>query len=89
MGIGLTFHGAADSETGFVAVNEGQFKVKLGATVVRVNSKFYRPAAVDLLIGDAARAIAILGWVPETNLETLCAMMVGADVRRNQNGFSF
>lgn len=89
VGMGFTFHDAADAETGFVALNEGQLKVKLGGTVVRVNSKFYRPAAVDLLIGDAARSIAILGCVPESNLETLCAVMVGADVRRNQNGFSF
>lgn len=60
-----------------------------GKTLVRVNPKFYRPAEVELLIGDAAKAKAKLGWAPQTTLEQLCQMMVDADVRRNRTGFSF
>jgi GDPmannose 4,6-dehydratase len=60
-----------------------------GKTVVRINSKFHRPAEVELLIGDPAKAKAILGWEPKTALEQLCQMMVEADLRRNQLGFSF
>jgi len=44
---------------------------------------------VDLLIGDAGKAKAQLGWEPKTTLEALCAMMVEADLRRNAQGFSF
>ena len=51
--------------------------------------KFYRPAEVELLIGDPAKAKAKLGWQPTTTLEQLCQMMIEADLRRNQNGFSF
>ena len=60
-----------------------------GKTLVRVNPKFYRPAEVDLLIGDPAKAKEKLGWVPKTTLEQLCQMMVQADLRRNERGFSF
>jgi GDPmannose 4,6-dehydratase len=57
-----------------------------GRTVVRVNRRFYRPAEVDLLIGDASKAKEKLGWTPKTTLEQLCRMMVEADLRRNEGG---
>ncbi len=60
-----------------------------GKTLVRINPKFHRPAEVDLLIGDPEKAKRELGWEPKTTLEQLCQMMVEADLRRNQAGFSF
>ncbi|HZW20129.1 GDP-mannose 4,6-dehydratase [Noviherbaspirillum sp.] len=60
-----------------------------GKTLVRVNPKYYRPAEVDLLIGNPAKAMEKLGWAPKTTLEQLCQMMVQADLRRNERGFSF
>ena len=60
-----------------------------GKTVMRIDPQFYRPAEVDLLIGDPAKATEVLGWKPQTSLEELCRMMVEADLRRNQAGFSF
>ncbi|HXH02005.1 MAG TPA: GDP-mannose 4,6-dehydratase [Candidatus Competibacteraceae bacterium] len=60
-----------------------------GKVLVRVNPKFYRPAEVDLLIGNPAKAKAKLDWEPKTTLEELCQMMVEADIRRNERGFSF
>jgi GDPmannose 4,6-dehydratase len=60
-----------------------------GKPLVVVNPKFYRPTEVDLLIGDPAHARNVLGWEPTTTLEELCRMMVEADLRRNQQGFSF
>lgn len=80
-GINVEFKGQAEGET---AVD-----VATGKTVMRVNPKFYRPAEVELLIGDPAKAKAKLGWAPQTTLEQLCQMMVEADLRRNQAGFSF
>jgi GDPmannose 4,6-dehydratase len=59
-----------------------------GRTVVRINRKYYRPAEVDLLIGDPAKAREKLGWRTQTTLEELCRMMVEADLRRNSNGGS-
>ncbi|WP_419816877.1 GDP-mannose 4,6-dehydratase [Glacieibacterium sp.] len=60
-----------------------------GKTVVKVNEAFYRPAEVELLIGDATKAKVDLGWEATTDLETLCAMMVEADLRRVAAGVSF
>jgi GDPmannose 4,6-dehydratase len=58
-------------------------------TIVRVNPKFYRPAEVDLLIGNPEKARRELGWQPKTTLEQLCQMMLETDIRRNERGFSF
>lgn len=80
-GITVDFKGAAEHET---AVDTAT-----GKTVMRINPKFYRPAEVELLIGDPAHAKTKLGWAPTTTLEQLCQMMVEADLRRNQAGFSF
>jgi GDPmannose 4,6-dehydratase len=80
-GIDVEFRGGGENES---AVDSAT-----GRTIVRINPRFYRPAEVDLLIGDAAKARTELGWNPSTSLEQLCQMMVDADLRRNENGFSF
>ena len=77
----IEFKGAAESEVGV--------DVATGKTVVRVNPKFYRPTEVELLIGNPEKAKQVLGWEPKTTLEELCAMMVQADLLRNERGFSF
>ena len=69
--------------------NEVGIDTKTGKTLVRVNPKYYRPAEVDLLIGDASKAKRLLGWEATTTLEELCQLMVEADLRRNSAGFSF
>lgn len=80
-GIELEFSGNAENE---VAKDKAS-----GKTLVRVNPRFYRPAEVDLLIGNPEKAKRELGWEPKTSLEALCAMMVKADLRRNESGVSF
>ena len=62
---------------------------RTGKVLVKVNPKFYRPAEVELLIGNPQKAKDVLGWEPKTTLEQLCQMMVEADLRRNEIGFSF
>ena len=62
---------------------------KTGKVVVKVNPEFFRPAEVDLLIGDASKAKEQLNWSAKTNLNELCAMMVKADLERAKNGFEF
>jgi len=51
---------------------------------VSTDKQFMRPAEVDVLVGNAAKAKERLGWTPETSLETLIAEMVEADLRRLQ-----
>jgi GDPmannose 4,6-dehydratase len=81
VGITLRWEGKAEDEVGVDTAT--------GNVVVRVNPKFYRPAEVELLIGDPKKARDELGWEPKTSLEDLCKMMVEADLRRNEQGFSF
>ena len=52
-------------------------------------SRFYRPAEVDVLLGNAAKAKAKLGWSADTSLDALCRMMVEADLARVERGISF
>jgi GDPmannose 4,6-dehydratase len=81
VGIDIDFRHQAENEIGVDAAT--------GKTLVRVNPKFYRPAEVDLLIGDPQKAKEELGWSPVTTVEALCAMMVEADLKRNAHDFSF
>jgi GDPmannose 4,6-dehydratase len=80
-GMAVEFKGEGEQETAV--------ETATGKTVMRINTKYYRPAEVDLLIGDPAKAKTKLGWAPSTTLEQLCQMMVEADLRRNMAGFSF
>lgn len=81
VGIELEFTGKDENE---IAKDK-----KTGKTVVKVNPKFYRPAEVELLIGNPQKAKEKLGWEPKTTLEELCSMMVKEDMRRNKNGKSY
>ena len=77
-GIAVDWKGQGVDETGIDTAS--------GKTVVRINPKFYRPAEVELLIGNPAKARDQLGWQSKTSLEELCQMMVTADLRRNSAG---
>lgn len=81
IGIDIAFQGKGLEELGIDVVS--------GKTLVKVNPIYHRPAEVDLLIGNPEKAKTKLGWAPETTLEQLCQMMVDADLRRNEIGFSF
>jgi GDPmannose 4,6-dehydratase len=78
VGINVEFRGEGIDEVGIDSAT--------GRTLIRVNPRFYRPAEVDLLIGNASKAKARLGWEPKSSLEELCRMMVEADLRRSANG---
>ena len=78
-GIVLEWRGTGVDEVGVAA----------GKTRVRVNPAFYRPAEVDRLLGNPAKAKAKLGWAATTPLESVCKMMVEADLARIDRGVSF
>ena len=79
--IRLNWEGSAENEIARCAES--------GKVLVKVNPKFYRPAEVELLIGNPQKAKDVLGWEPKTTLEQLCQMMVEADLKRNTHGHSF
>jgi len=78
--IGIEFEGEGINEVG---LNDK------GDVIVKINPAFFRPAEVDLLIGDASKAKQKLGWSAKTDLKGLCDMMIKADLRRIEAGFEF
>lgn len=81
VGVTIEWSGKEENEIGRDAAS--------GRQLVGINPRFYRPAEVELLIGDPAKAEAKLGWRSETSLEELCRIMVEADLRRNKAGHSY
>jgi GDPmannose 4,6-dehydratase len=77
-GWSIEWSGAGDNEVGT--------DQKTGRQIVRVNPEFYRPAEVELLIGDPAKADRVLGWKRKVDLEGLVEMMVKRDVERVKAG---
>lgn len=77
----LEWSGKSENEIGVDAAS--------GETRVKINPDFYRPAEVELLIGDAKKAQDMLGWKPKTTLEELTRLMVAADLKRNREDRSF
>ena len=81
LGFDLVWEGEAETEVGIDR--------KTGRTLVRVDPKFYRPAEVEILIGDPSKAKAALGWVPATDIGGLTELMVRADFDRVKAGRLF
>ena len=82
---------AADITLNWQGENERETatNANTGELMVRINPKFYRPAEVELLMGDPKKAKDDLNWEPTASLEDLCTMMVEADIRRNKAGATF
>ena len=82
---------AADITLNWQGKNERETatNANTGELMVRINPKFYRPAEVELLMGDPKKAKDDLNWEPTASLEDLCTMMVEADIRRNKAGATF
>lgn len=80
-GINVKFEG--------VGLDEVAIDIATGKTVLKINPKFYRPAEVELLIGDYSKAKNVLGWEPKASLEELSQKMVEADLKRIKSGVSF
>ncbi|ABU43701.1 GDP-D-mannose dehydratase [Paramecium bursaria Chlorella virus NY2B] len=78
----VEFSGEHENEVATVVSAPENSHVKVGDVVMRINKDFYRPAEVDLLVGDASKAQKILGWKPKTSLEELVRMMVIEDMKR-------
>ncbi len=97
LGISLEFRGEGLSEHAVVTAVSGDKApgVTVGQTVVRVDESYYRPAEVETLLGDPAKAAERLGWRPEITAQEMCAEMVAADLEEarrtallRQHGYS-
>ena len=81
LGIEIVFKGKGKNEKGFVAsCSNSIYQLEEGKEVVCIDVRYYRPAEVDFLIGDASKAKEKLGWNPVYDLTALISEMVHADV---------
>lgn len=76
-GYDITWNGSGVHEVGI--------DQKTGKIIVTINPKFYRPAEVELLIGNAEKAQRILAWEAQVDFKSLCRMMMMADIERIKN----
>jgi GDPmannose 4,6-dehydratase len=82
LGIKLEFKGEGTEEVAVVASNTGDQApaLKQGDVILRIDPRYYRPAEVETLLGDPAKAKEKLGWVPEITAREMCREMVEHDV---------
>lgn len=81
LGIHLEWRGQGVDERAVVAKCDGDYKLEIGAEVVCVDSRYFRPTEVDLLIGDSTKARQKLGWTPKYDLKALVSDMVASDLK--------
>lgn len=72
VGINIDWKGSGVEEKG---INKAT-----GKTIVEIDEKYFRPAEVDLLIGDPSKAKKVLGWEPKRSVEQLCKEMMASDL---------
>ncbi len=82
LGLRLRFEGEGLEEVAVVEAVEGDAApaLKPGDVVLRIDPRYFRPAEVETLLGDAARAREELGWSPSTTAQEMCAEMVASDL---------
>jgi GDPmannose 4,6-dehydratase len=84
LGITIGWRGVAESEVGFIksiSAKLGETNLSEGSVVVRVDPRYYRPAEVHTLLGDASLAHRELGWRPLVSIDQLVSEMMQADLR--------
>jgi GDPmannose 4,6-dehydratase len=83
LGIELEFSGEGVLEIATVKSVDQSISpaVKPGHVLMRIDPRYFRPAEVETLLGDPAKAKARLGWVPEITAQEMCAEMVADDLK--------
>jgi len=81
-GIEGAWHGQAESAEFSISTKDANKYEPVCSVLVKINPKFYRPAEVDLLLGDSTKARKELGWKPETSFEQLVDKMVKNDLKQ-------
>ncbi|MEY5000304.1 MAG: GDP-mannose 4,6-dehydratase [Bacteroidota bacterium] len=82
IGVELQFEGSNENETAkVVSCSNPTYQLEIGKIVVRIDTRYYRPTEVDLLIGDPTKAKTQLGWKPKYDLAAMVKEMVESDLR--------
>ena len=82
LGVALRFEGSGVDEVGIVDTVSGAVETRLSAgdVIVRIDPRYFRPAEVESLVGDATAAREQLGWTPATTAREMCAEMMVTDL---------
>ena len=82
LGIELHFKGDGVNEIGVVSSIKGDLApaISVGDEIVRINPRYFRPAEVETLLGDASKAKDLLGWEPEISIDEMCHEMIMHDL---------
>ena len=84
-GIEIEFSGSGINEKGFVTkCNDPAYKIEKGKQILEIHPRYFRPAEVDILQGDATKARTRLGWKPKYSLEMLVTEMMTEEIIRLQ-----
>ncbi len=82
VGIELKFEGTGEQEKGFIEkCNNPLYQLPVGKQVVGIHPRYFRPAEVDLLIGDATKANTKLGWQPKYDLQMMVTEMMEEEIK--------
>jgi GDPmannose 4,6-dehydratase len=82
LGIEISWSGEGVDEVGTVkSVNNAEVKIQVGAKIVAVDERYFRPAEVETLLGDPTKAKEKLGWTPKISFEELVSEMVREDFK--------
>ena len=86
LGIELNFEGEGESEIARVSSISGNLApaISVGDVICKVDSRYFRPAEVETLLGDPSKAKRILGWEPSITVQEMCAEMVKEDLKLAQ-----
>ncbi len=83
LGIELEFKGSEESEIGVIKSFDSRISnnLNVGDVIIKVDSRYYRPAEVETLLGDPSKAMNKLGWKPKYNVDQLCCEMIEEDLK--------
>jgi len=83
LGVDLEFSGTGVDEIATVAniTSDKAPMLKVGDVIMKIDPRYFRPAEVETLLGNPAKAKKVLGWEPEITAQEMCAEMVADDLR--------
>lgn len=86
LGISIAFEGKGLNEIALVTDVSGtsDLNVSVGDIIMRIDPRYFRPAEVETLLGDASKAREKLGWTPEIGVREMCREMVANDLKNAQ-----
>jgi GDPmannose 4,6-dehydratase len=81
VGIEVEFKGSEENEIGVIkSCKNPEYQLPIGKEILSIDKRYYRPAEVELLIGDASKAEKNMGWKPRYDLAAIVKEMVASDV---------